>query len=60
MWSVAPDSIAHLEEDEIRHVSSLPNSTSAVVGAEAEFNNLAYSYVEGTTNCSKILLVKAT
>ena len=60
MWSVAPDSIAHLEEEDIRHVSGLPNSTSAVVGAEANFNNLAYSYAEGTNDCSKVLLIEAT
>ena len=43
MWSVAPNSMTHLEEEFIRHVSGLPNSASAVVGVEAGFNNLAYS-----------------
>ena len=35
MWSVAPESMTHLEEEDIRHVSSLPNLESVVVGVEA-------------------------
>ena len=60
MWSVAPKSMTKLEEEDIRDVSSLPNSASAVVGVEACFNNLAYSSVESTTDCSKVLLANAT
>ena len=44
--------MTHLEEEYIRHVSGLPNSASAVVGVEAGFNNLAYSSVESTIDCS--------
>ena len=51
-WSVAPESMTQLEEEDIRHVSSLPNSVSAVVGVEANFNNLAYSSAESITDCS--------
>ena len=60
MWSVAPKSMTQLEEEDIRHVSGLPNSASAVVGVESGFNNLAYSSVESTTDCSKVLLANAT
>ena len=34
MWSVVLESMTQLEEEDIRHVSSLPNSASAVVGVE--------------------------
>ena len=50
----------HLEEEDIRHVSGLPNSASSVVGLEVGFNNLAYSSAESTTDCSKVLLDDAT
>ena len=60
MWSVALKSMTHLEEDDTRHVSGLPDSTSAMVGVEAKFNNLAYSSAESTTDCSEVLLVDAT
>ena len=49
--------MTQLEEGDIRHVSGLPNSASAMVGVEAGFNNLAYSSSESTTECSKVLLV---
>ena len=52
MWLVAPKSITQLEEEDIRHVSSLPGSASAVVGVEVNFNNLAFSYAESTTDYS--------
>ena len=39
MWSVAPDSMAQLKEEDIRHVSGLLDLASAVVGVEANFNN---------------------
>ena len=48
-----------LEEEDIRHVSGLPDSASAVVGVEAGFNNLVYSSAESTTDCSKVLLAEA-
>ena len=38
----------------------LPDSTSAVVGVEVGFNNLAYSSAKSTTDCSKVLLAEAT
>ena len=43
MWSMAPESMTQLEEEDIRNVSGLPDSASAVVGVEAGFDNLAYS-----------------
>ena len=60
MWSMAPESMTHLEEDGIRQVSGLPDSTSAVVGVEAQFNNLANSSAKNTTDYSEVLLVDAT
>ena len=39
MWSVALESMTHLEEDEIRHVLGLPDSASIVIGVEAHFND---------------------
>ena len=32
MWSVAPKSMTHLEEEDIRHVSGLPDLESTMVG----------------------------
>ena len=58
MGSVAPESMTNLEEEDIRHVSGLLDSASAVVGVEADFNNLAS--VESTTDCFEVLLVDAT
>ena len=60
IWSVAPKSMIQMEENDIRHVLGLPNSTCSVVGVETGFNNLANSYVKSTTDCSKVLLVDAT
>ena len=59
MWSVDRESMTQFEEDDIRHVSSLPNSVCAMVGVEAGFHNLIYSSTERTTNCSKVLLADA-
>ena len=59
MWSVAPESMTQLEEEDIRHVSSLSDSASVVVGVEASFNNLANSFAESTIDCSKVLLANA-
>ena len=50
MWSVAPESMTQLEEEDIRHVSGLLDSASVVVGVEEGFNNLAYSSAESTTS----------
>ena len=52
--------MTHLEEEDIMHVSSLRDSISAVEGVEVGFNNLTYSSVENTTECSKVLLADAT
>ena len=60
MRLMAPKSMTQLEEEDIRHVSGLPDSTSVVVGVEAGYNNLAYSFVESTTDYSKVLLAHAT
>ena len=60
IWSVALESMTQLEKGDIRHVSGLPNSASAMVGVEAGFNNLAYSSSESTTDCSKVLLADVT
>ena len=60
MSSVAPESMTQLEEKDIRHVSGLPDSASAVVGVEAGFNSLAYSSAESITDYSKVLLADAT
>ena len=38
MWSVAVESMTHLEEEEIRHVG-LPDPTSIVLGVETSFND---------------------
>ena len=59
MRSVAPESMTQLEEEDIRHVSGLPDSISAMVGVEVGFNNLTYSFAESTTDCSKTLLTDA-
>ena len=39
MWSVAPESMTHLEEEEIRHVLGLPDPASIMLGVEALFND---------------------
>ena len=39
MWYVAPKSMTHLEEEEIRHVLSLPDPASILLGVEALFND---------------------
>ena len=39
MWFVVLESMAHLEEEEIRHVLGLPDSTSIVLGVETPFND---------------------
>ena len=39
MWSVAPESMTHEEEDERKHVLILPNSTSVVIKVNADFSD---------------------
>ena len=39
MWSVVPESMTHMEEEEIRHALGLPDPASIVLGLEANFNN---------------------
>ena len=36
MWSVAPESMAHVEEEEIKYLLVLLDSTSVLVEVEAE------------------------
>ena len=59
MWSVVSESMTHLEEKDIRHVSDLPDLASVVVGVEADFNNLAYSSAKSTTDWFEVLLAEA-
>ena len=39
MWSVAPESMTHMEEEEIRPALGLPDPASIVLGLEIDFNN---------------------
>ena len=36
MWSVAPKSMTHVEEDEIKHVLVLPDLTSVLLEVDAK------------------------
>ena len=36
MWLVAPESITHVEEEELEHVLVLPDSTSVLIEADAD------------------------
>ena len=36
MWSVAPDLMTHVEEEKIKHVLVLPNSTSVQIEVDAD------------------------
>ena len=40
MWSVAPKSITHMEEDERKHVLVLPDSMSVVIEVDADLSDL--------------------
>ena len=60
MWSVAQESMAHLEEEDIRHVLGLHDLASVVVGIDADFNNLAYSSAKSTIDYSEVLLADTT
>ena len=39
MWSKAPKSMTHVEEDEIKHVLVLPDSTSVGIEVVADLSN---------------------
>ena len=39
MWSVAPESMTHAEENERKHVLVLPDSTSVEIGVDADFSD---------------------
>ena len=40
MWSVALESMNHVEEDKIKHVLVLPDSASVVIEVNADFNDI--------------------
>ena len=39
MWSVAPELMTHVEEDERKHVLVLPDSTSVEIGVDEDLSN---------------------
>ena len=39
MRSVAPDSMTHVEEEEIKHVLILPDSTSVVIEVDVDLRD---------------------
>ena len=39
MWLVAPESMTHVEEEEIKHVFVLPDLTSVVIEVDADLSN---------------------
>ena len=39
MWLMAPESMTYVEEDEIKHVLVLPDSTSVVVEVDADLSD---------------------
>ena len=39
MWSVAPESMIHVEEKQIKHVLVLPDSMSVVIEVDAELSD---------------------
>ena len=39
MWSMAPESMTHMEEEEIRHVLILPDLTSVVIEVDADLSD---------------------
>ena len=36
MWSVAPESMTHVEKEEIKHVLVLPDSTSVLIEVDVD------------------------
>ena len=39
MWSVAPKSMTHVEEDKTKHVLVLPDSASVVIEVDADLSD---------------------
>ena len=39
MWSMAPESMTHMEEGERKHVLGLPDSTSVVIEVDANLSD---------------------
>ena len=39
MWFMALESMSHLEDEETRHIFSLPDSTIAVIRVDEDFND---------------------
>ena len=39
MWSMAPKSMTHMEEEEIKHVLILLDSTSVVIEVDADLSD---------------------
>ena len=39
MWLGAPESMTHVEEEEIKHVLVVPDSTSVVIEVDADLSN---------------------
>ena len=39
MWSVAPESMTHVEEEEIKYVLVLPNSASIVIEVDVDLSD---------------------
>ena len=40
MWLVAPESMTYVEEDEIKHLLVLPDSTSVVIEVDVDLSDL--------------------
>ena len=40
MWSVAPESMTHMEEEERKHILVLPDSTSVMIEVDADLSDL--------------------
>ena len=65
MRSMAPESMTHVEEEEIKHVLVLPDSTSVMIEVDADFDfYYAASYNSGihvldygNTNTQQLLRV---
>ena len=39
MWSVAPESMNQVEEEKVKHVLVLPDSTSVVIEVDADLSD---------------------
>ena len=40
MWSMAPESMTHVEEEEIKHVLILPDSKSVLIEVDVDLSDL--------------------